>query len=689
MTAFKTNLRHLSAHAGSTALRILIRSAFPWLLTCLALPLFAQSPSVTSPDGRLRLQLAIHPANDAGPAAGQLVYSLFFNGHAILQDSALSLDLAGGPPLGENVGIASVVPGSGIDDYQEVAGKTSHVHDAYNSVDVTVKEPGGSGFSMTIEARAYNGAVAFRYVVPRQPGMYRYALHDEHTEFDFTKDARIWAIELPNFRSAYESEYVHLHISSLGAQGGEPSKLLAGLPLLTQIPGVGWLAITEADLQGNSAMYVTNHRRPGLPGQGQFRLTTVLPPRFTDIPSYPTVAVDDSLPHHTAWRILQVAENPASLINSNIIDDLNPPSRIPDTSWIQPGKAAWDWWNGNTGPDGKSANSTAMVKFFVDFAARSGFRYMLVDAGWSKSGDITQLNGDIDVPGVVRYAAAKGVKIWVWASYDDARRQMEQAFPLYEKWGVAGVKIDFIQRGDQPGIAFYYRAASLAAKYHLMLDFHGTTTPWGISRTWPNVMAYEAVMGLEYNKWSARDDPRHRATLPFTRMLNGPMDYTPGGFDNATEAGFVPRDDRPMVQGTRAQQLALYVIDFDPFQMVSDAPQAYAGQPSFQFIRDVPTAWDQTLALQGFPSKTVTIARRKGRDWYVGSITNWTPRTITLALTFLGSGEYTAQIYADAADASENPKHVFLETKTVSSADTLTLHLAPGGGAAIRFVPKS
>ena len=222
-----------------------------------------------------------------------------------------------------------------------------------------------------------------------------------------------------------------------------------------------------------------------------------------------------------------------------------------------------------------------------------------------------------------------------------------------------------------------------------MLDFHGTTTPWGINRTWPNVMTYEAVLGLEYNKWSARDDPRHRATLPFTRMLNGPMDYTPGGFDNATEAGFIQRNDHPMVQGTRAQQLALYVIDFDPFQMVSDAPQAYQGQPSFQFIRDVPASWDQTLALQGFPSKTVTIARRKGRDWYVGSITNWTPRTVTLPLSFLGSGQYTAHIYEDAKDAAIHPKHVAILAKTVTSTDTLTLHLAPGGGAAIRFVPKS
>jgi alpha-glucosidase len=249
------------------------------------------------------------------------------------------------------------------------------------------------------------------------------------------------------------------------------------------------------------------------------------------------------------------------------------------------------------------------------------------------------------------------------------------------------VKIDFVQRGDQQGIEFYYRAARLAAEHHLMVDFHGTTTPWGLSRTWPNVMGYEGVLGMEYNKVMSRDDPIHRTTLPFTRMLNGPMDYTPGGFNNVTEAQFVAREDRPMVMGTRCQQLALYVIDFAPFQMVSDAPQAYAGQPAFQFILDVPAAWDETRVLTGTPSEDVTIARRSGKDWYVGSITNWSPRDVSLAFSFLGSGKYTAEIYRDAPDADQNPQQVTIEKKTVERSDTLELHLATGGGAAIRLTP--
>ena len=489
---------------------------------------------------------------------------------------------------------------------------------------------------------------------------------------------------MPNFRSGYESEFIPLAISALSQHGGTQSHMLVGLPLLTHIPGAAWLAIAEADLEGNSVMYLTGGSPQDIAGKGQFRLEAVLAPRFDDPPSYPTVAVVGRLPHHSAWRVLQVADTPGALIESNIINDLSPPNALKETNWIHPGKSAWGWWNGNAGADGKGANTTAGMEYFVDFAASSGFPYMLIDGGWSEPDDITKMNGRVDVPAVVQYAAAKGVKIWIWTHYTPTVLQMDGAFPLYEKWGVAGVKIDFIQRGDQTGVEFYYRAARLAAKHHLMLDFHGATSPWGISRTYPNVVGYEGVLGMENSKWSVRDNPVSRTTRPFTRMLSGPMDYTPGGFGNATQEGFVARNFRPMVLGTRAQQLALYVVYLAPLQMVADAPQAYEGQPEFQFIKDVPATWDETRGLQGFPAETITVARRKGREWFVGSITNWSPRDVSLPLKFLGAGKY---IYRDAADADQMPQHVTIEKKPVSQSETLTLHLASGGGFAIRFLP--
>ena len=439
------------------------------------------------------------------------------------------------------------------------------------------------------------------------------------------------------------------------------------------------MALLEADLEGNSAMYVTN---PSGNWAGHW-FVSKLSPQI----GQPDVAVTGTLPHHSAWRVLLVADHPGQLIESNLVYDLKPPNRLRDTNWIHAGKASWNWWVGDINQDGKSAFTTDTMKYYVDFAARSGFRYMMLDAGWSE-GDITKLNGKVDVPALVRYAAAKHVKIWVWIYSKAAMRQMKTAFPLYEKWGVAGVKIDFINRNDQQGIQFYYDVAREAAKDHLMVDFHGTTTPWGLARTYPNVLSYEAVLGMENNKVGRRDSPVDRTVFPFTRLLAGPMDYTPGGFRNATEAGFIARDKNPVVMGTRAQQLALYVIFQTPIQMVSDSPQTYAGQPAFQFIKDVPASWDATRVLDGYPGKFVVMARRHGDDWYLGGMTNWTPRTVQVPLTFLGSGTYTAEIYADAVDADTNPQHVAISRQVVRAGQTLSLKLASGGGCAIRFTPR-
>jgi alpha-glucosidase len=297
------------------------------------------------------------------------------------------------------------------------------------------------------------------------------------------------------------------------------------------------------------------------------------------------------------------------------------------------------------------------------------------------------MNGRVDVPEVVRYATSKGVKVWIWLGYRDADRQMDEAFPLYEKWGVAGVKIDFVERDDQGGIDWYYRVSEKAAQHHLLLDFHGATKPTGMERTYPNVLGYEAVLGMEQSKAGSRDTPDHRVTLPFTRMLAGPMDYTPGGFDNVIKAEFVSRDQKPIVMGTRAQQLAMYVVYQAAFQMVSDWPGAYEGQPAFEFIKDVPASWDETFVLNGVPGEYVTIARRHGNEWFLGSMSNWTPRELDLPLTFLGNGKYTAEIYADAKDADRFPKKVIIEKKRVDHSTHLKARLAPGGGYAVRFVP--
>jgi alpha-glucosidase len=642
-------------------------AVFPALLA-------AQSTAtLKSPDGNLVVTFRT-PAG-----MGPLSYAVTFRGKPLIDDSALRLELEGQRPLGAEVRIARQTPSTVDETYHLVTGKASVVRDHYNALRIDLEESGENRRNLSIEARAYDDAVAFRYVVPEQRPIREFRLKKESTEFRISKDAVTYALVLPNYRTMYESEYIKLNASAFANKNGLSNRVLIGLPLLMHVPGVAWMAITEADLRDYSSMYLVNPS----PDWGGHWFESQLAPGDD-----PEVVVSGSLPHHSAWRVLMVGEEPGRLIESNVITSLNPESAIKDPSWIHPGLTSWDWWSGSIGADGKPAYTTETMKYYVDFAANSGFPYMLIDAGWSAPWDITKMNGKVDVPEVVRYAASKNVKVWIWLAYVDVDSQMEQAFPLYEKWGVAGLKIDFVERDDQRGINFYYRAAQTAAEHHLMLDFHGATKPTGLERTYPNVLGYEAVLGMEQSKAGMRDNPDHRLTIPFTRMLAGPMDYTPGGFDNVVESEFTARHVRPMVMGTRAQQLAMYVVYQAPFQMVSDTPKAYEDQPSFAFIQHAPASWDETRVVSGEPGEYITIARRKGNEWFLGSMTNWTPRELEIPLTFLGSGRYTAEIYADADDAAQYPKNVSIQRKTVDSSMRLSAKLAPGGGYAVRFVPE-
>jgi alpha-glucosidase len=658
----------------------------PYLYATLSLTLLgtlaahAQSGPVeiSSPDHRITLHFAVKPGKEQTSGDGQLVYSIDFRGKPMFEDSALRLELANQSPLGAAVHITGSTPGSGVDQYKLLTGKASEIRDAYNNLTLDVVEGAGSGRKFSVEARVYNDAVAFRYRVPEQTGLSHYQLTQEDTEFRPTTDAMAWTLRLPNYQSGYESEYTQQVLSALSNQGGVSSYILNGSPALLHLPGVAWAAVGEADLEGNAAMYLEN---PTGNWGGHSLVSKISPPVDGQGP-----AVDAPLPHDSAWRVVMIGDKPGDLIESTVMTDLNPPNRVADTSWIHDGKASWNWWNGDIGPDGKSAFTTETMKYYVDFAAQSGFPYMMLDAGWSGR-DITKLRGNVDVPELVRYAATKNVKIWIWLYSKSVAAQMQEAFPLYEKWGVAGVKIDFILRNDQEGIKWYYDVAKLAAEDHLMVDFHGATQPWGLERTYPNVLDYEAVLGLENNKAGRRDGPIDRTVFPFTRMLTGAMDYTPGGFNNVTEEDFVARDKFPMVVGTRAQQLALYVVFQAALEMVSDVPSVYINDPSFQFLRDVPTTWDATKVLAGEPGEFITIARRHGREWYLGSITNWTPRDLHIPLSFLGNGAYRAEIYTDASDSGENPKHISIKKQTVHSGDVLNLSLVKGGGCAIRFVP--
>ena len=639
-----------------------------------------RTSSLLSPDKKISIEFGVGQLDKKSPDSNQLYYRVFFNGKPLLNNSAMSLDIDGYKALGSDVHIVNTTNSSVNQTYKLVAGKATEVNETYNTLQITLEENVAPKRKLLIEAKAYNDAVAFRYIVPAENASSKsYQLKNEQTEFHFSTDAITYAQVLPHYQSMYESEYLKLPVSAFSNQGGVKSSVLIGLPMLAEVPGVGWVAIAETDLQGYAAMYLTN---PSGGWSGHTMLSRLSPQLDSS-----GFAVTGNGDIRSAWRVLMIGDVPGRLVESNAIMNLSTPSAVENTDWIKGGKASWDWWSGSLGADGKPAFTTDNMKYYVDFAAKSGLEYMLVDAGWSAIMDITKMNGRVDIPELVKYAASKNVKVWIWLYGKAVMKQMEEAFPLYEKWGVAGLKIDFVERDDQAGIDFYYKTAKFAAEHHLMLDFHGCTKPFGLERTYPNVMNYEAVLGMEQSKGGARDNPENHTMLPFTRMLTGPMDFTPGGFRNVSRNAFVAQSDAPVVMGTRAHHLALYVVYQAQFEMVSDYPAAYEGQPDFEFIKKVPATWDAIKVINGVPGEYITIARRKGDDWYIGSITNWDARNLSIPLSFLGNGKYVAEIYADATDAGNNPTHTLISTQKVDRASVLNARLVSGGGYAVRLVP--
>lgn len=651
-----------------------------------------------SPNGDLELTIATVRGQAVQEAGGQLAYRVEFRGKPVLGWSNLGLAIEGAPVLGAAVRIESAQSSSHDETWKSVAGKASQIRDHYNAVTVQTVETAQGGRRMAIQARAYDDGVAFRYVVPDQPGLKDLRIANEATQFHFPKDATTWSLILPDFQSSSEDDYHELTLQGLN------SEYLVGLPVLLEVPGAAWVGLTEADIEDYSGLFVYSMGRQNI-------LAARLAPRVEDpaAPHMPwpmdakteasTVSVIRQTPATSAWRVLMIADDPGRLVESNMVVNLNPPSAIADTSWIKPGKTAWDWWSGGLVRGGHGGMNTDSMKYYIDFSSRMGFPYMLIDAGWAgrmagagrgslgSGSDLTKVNPNVDMPALLDYAKSKNVRLWLWAHWTDINRQVDDVFPLFEKWGIAGVKIDFMDRADQWMVNWYRTIAKKAADHRLLIDYHGAFKPDGLRRTYPNVLTREGVMGAEYNKWSARETPVHNTTLPFTRMLAGPMDYTPGGFDNATKDQFVARNSAPMVMGTRAHQTALFVVFESAFQMVADHPAAYDGQKETEFLKAVPATWDETRVINGRPARFITIARRSGQEWYVGSITNWDPRDIDLPLAFLGAGSYNAEIYADGPNAATDAKDSVVNRQRVDAKTTLKLKLAPGGGCAIRLTP--
>lgn len=423
--------------------------------------------------------------------------------------------------------------------------------------------------------------------------------------------------------------------------------------------------------------------------------------RLSPHPKEQDVIVRSQAPRSSPWRVLMLGSAAGDLAASDLVQNLNDPP-AGDFSWVKPGEASWNWWNGPYAPqvDFKVGMNTATMKHFVDLAAEMGWEYVVIDEGWygpafaerhpvwSKhpTSKITTVVPELDLQEVIRYARERGVKPILWLHWDHVADQMNEAFPLYEKWGVAGIKIDFMDRDDQEIVNYYHRVAELAAKHRLMVNFHGAYKPTGVSRTYPNLVTREGVLGNEYNKWSARVTPEHTVTIPFTRGLLGEMDFTPGGFRNRSVKDFRAQDIAPFVMGTRAHQLAMFIIYESALKVASDSPYNYGISPAgIDFLKLVPTTWDDTRVINGDPGDFITMARRSGDDWFIGSMSDEEARTVQIPLDFLGEGRYQAEIWADAYDAADFPDRLMKQERIVTAKDTLSAVMAPGGGYIARL----
>ncbi len=629
----------------------------------------ATTHHLASPNGRIEIAVEV---------GARLAYDVSFDGKPLLRGATLSMDIdhvrLGAAPRITNTRWQHV------DRLIEppVRQKAAVLVDRYNQLRLDCE----GGYAVVF--RAYDQGVAYRFetTLPARD----VKVYGEDAGFNFAADTTVYYPKEDSFFSHNERIFQRLRLGDI------PPAAMASLPAVVETVAGPKVAIAESDVDDYPGLWLRGQNGPGL--------SAIFPPYplkeklvkdrdFQVEKAADYIAVTRGT-RSFPWRILGVAEKDTDLVASTLVYLLARPSEVKDTSWIRPGKVAWDWWNalGLRGVDFKPGVNTQTYKFFIDFASRYGIEYIVLDEGWYKPGDLKKVVPQIDMNEILAYARQKkvGVILWViWKTFED---QLEPTLAQFEKWGVRGVKIDFMQRDDQKVMNFYHRVCRELAKRKMLADFHGGIRPALLTRTWPNLMTTEGVQGMEHLKWSNATDPEHNVTLPFTRMLLGPMDYTPGAMVNATQASFKVNFKEPMSLGTRAHQLAMYVVYESPLQMLADTPTNYMKEPeAMEFLGPVPTVWDETRVLDGRIGDYVVIARRKGRDWYVGAMTDWTPRELSIDLSFLGAGAFKMTAHEDGPTAERNGSDCRKTTGPVDKTTRLKVKLAPGGGWAARISP--
>jgi alpha-glucosidase len=630
-------------------------------------PQSGASYGVASPSGDMAVEIAV---------GDELTFSVTWRDRVLVTRSPISLVLSDSTRVGPSAEVRDVQRRQ-VDEtiVPVVPEKYSQIRDRYSEMSIDFADDWG------LDVRAYDDGVAYRFRT-RLAGPLTIA-REEFT-IAMAGDPRVWLHTEESFLTHSERLYWQMLLSAV------PPDTLASLPALATWPGGPLMAVTEADLRDYPGLWLTGTSRNALLGrfpaypleEEQVRDRTVQVTQRADYIARTTG------PRTFPWRVLAIAEDDGDLIESTLVYRLAPPLQIDDPSWIRPGKVAWDWWNALNlyGVEFRAGLNTDTYRYFIDFAADNGIEYVILDEGWSDPADLWTLNSEIDLPALLAHARQRGVGLILWVVWKTLDDRFEEAMDRFAAWGVAGIKVDFMQRDDQPMVKYYWKVAEGAARRRLLVDFHGAYKPTGLRRAYPNVLTREGVRGLEWVKWSPYPTPEHDVTLPFLRMLAGPMDYTPGAMLNAQESQFHPVFDRPMSLGTRVHQLAMYVVFESPLQMLADSPSNYLRERQcLDFIAAVPTVWDETRALSARVGDWVAVARRRDGVWYAGAMTDWTPRELDLDLSFLGDGVWKAEIFEDGANAERAPSDYRRGEKKVAAGATLRARLASGGGWVARF----
>jgi len=620
--------------------------------------------AVSSPDQRLKAVIRIDST---------IRFELYRNGISLMASEAIGIRLADGTTIGQNP-VVKKSQQIKVDQViePEICEKSEFIEDMYQGLKLMFNP------DFSLEIRLYNNGLAYRLglsktgdlVIENELGGYR---------FD-AADSVCLALE-KNFYSAYETPYINSTIGKVAT--GERFFM----PILVHKPDGTGLWISESNVRDYPGMWLEksgeNSVKSIFPGYPLKVKGVDSPYGQTEVLEYAPYIAKTSGTRTLPWRIIAVSENDGDLITNQLVYLLADKCELADPSWIKPGWVILDWWARRNifGVDFKADINTVTAKYFIDFCANYGITYYLFDDGWSDLGNILKIRPDLDMVEVMAYAKQKNVKIMLWLAAATFERQMTEALDLYEQWGVAGIKVDFMNRDDQVMNNFYETVLKETAKRHIVVNFHGTSKATGLRRTWPNLLTQEGLIEFEFSGCSDWDNPDHHNTLPFLRNVTGPMDYIPGTFNNVVKKDFRIVGDFPMGMGTRAHSIAMAVTTESPMQMIPDAPSDYEREPECaHFLLSIPTVWDETRVQEAKMGDYLVLARRNGNDWFLAATTDWTPRDFTLDFSFLPAGTFTLDLVRDGINADIRAIDYKMETRKVDRNTKLKVHLAPGGG---------